>query len=121
MGIITRMLKMKAVYWPPESSESGGDDFDDYGQPQVSDPVEIDCRWEEVSEEFLDAQGTAQISRAKVFVDRDVEVGGILMLGLLADVTDLVNPKENENAWEIRRFDKFPNLRVTEYLRTVYL
>lgn len=121
MGIIKRMRKQKAVYWPPESSESAGDDFDDYGQPQVSDPVEIDCRWEEVSEEFIDATGTRQMSRAKVYVDRDVKVGGILMLGILSDITDPVNPKKNENAWEIRRFEKFPDLKAKEYLRTAFL
>ena len=121
MSIIKRMRKQKAVYWAPESAESAGDDFDNYGQPQVTDPVVIDCRWEEVSEEFIDAQGTRQISRAKVYVDRDIIVGGILMLGVLGDITDESNPKENENAWEIRRFDKLPNLKATEYLRAAIL
>lgn len=122
MGIITRMLKQNAVYWPPESSESAGDDFDNYGQPQVSlSPVQITCRWEDVTEEFIDITGTRQLSRAKVYVSQDVEVGGILMLGVLADIVDATNIKENSNAWEIRRFEKLPNLKATEYLRTAVL
>jgi hypothetical protein len=121
MGIITKMKKQTAVYWPSETSESAGDAFDDYGKPVVADPIEIDCRWEDVSEEFSDATGTRQISRAKVYVDRDVDVGGILMLGELTDITDEVNIKENDGAFEIRRFDKLPNLKATEYLRTAFL
>jgi len=121
MGIITRMRKQTAVYWPLASSDSGGDDFDDYGQPIVTIPVEISCRWEDVSEEFIDAKGTRQVSRSKVYVDRDVDVGGILLLGTEDDITDLTNIKENEGAWEIRRFDRLPNLKTTEYLRTAWL
>lgn len=122
MGIITKMRKQTAVYWPPESSESAGDDFDNYGQPQVSlSPVQIMCRWEDVTEEFIDVAGTRQLSRARVYVDRDVEVGGILMLGELADIADATNIKENDGAWEIRRFEKLPNLKATEFLRTVFL
>ena len=121
MGIITRMLKQTAVWWPLSSAESAGIDYDNYGQPVVADPVEIDVRWEDVSEEFLDRNGTVQLSRARVYVDRDVEVGGILMLGELTDITDENNPKENDNAWEIRRVEKLPNLKNTEYLRTCYL
>lgn len=121
MSVITRMRKQKAVYWPLQSSDSAGDAFDDYGQPQWDGPIEIDCRWEDVIEEFIDASGTQQSSNAKVYVDRDVDVGGVLMLGELTDITDENNPKENDGAWEIRRFDKLPNMKATEFLRTAYL
>jgi len=121
MGIITKMRKQKAVYWPPGSDVSGGLDYDDYGKPLYADPVEIDCRWEDVAQEFVDTRNEITFSQAIVYVDRDVGLRGVLMLGTLADVTDLDDPKSNENAWEIRRFDKLPNLRNTEYLRTAYL
>ena len=114
------MRKQVCVYWPLEVS---GDDFDDYGQPVVvaAEPVEISCRWEDVSEEFIDVKGTRQLSKAKVYIGQDVDVGGILMLGTLDDITDSINIKENENAWEVKRFDKLPNLRATEFLRTAWL
>jgi len=121
MGIITRMQKQICVYWPLASSDSGGDDFDDYGQPIVTTPIELNCRWEDVAEEFIDKNGTRQISHSKVYPDQDVDVGGILMLGTEDDITDLTNIKENDNAWEIRRFDKLPNLKATEFLRTAWL
>jgi len=116
MRILKKMLKQKAVYWELSTLE-----FDDYGQPILSSPVEIDCRWEDIGEEFLDKKGTLQLSRARVYVDRDVEIGGVLMLGELGSGVDEDNPKENDNAWEIRRFEKLPTLKATKFLRTVYL
>jgi hypothetical protein len=121
MSIITKMLKQDCVYWPLASSESGGRSFDNYGQPVLSEPIEIKCRWEDVSEEFITSDGTKLMSKAKVYVDRDVDKGGVLMLGVLDDITDSENVKENEGAWEIKRFDKLPNFRATEFLRTAFL
>ena len=121
MGIITTMRRQKAVYW---SLAPGGDkdQVDEFGNPIINlTPIEIDVRWEDVSIEFVGANGTNEISRARVYVDRDVEVGGVLMLGIIANITDSVIPKENTNAWEIRRFEKLPNIKNTEQLRTVFL
>jgi len=116
MRLLKKMLKQTAVYWPLTSVE-----FDGYGQPVPSTPIEIKVRWEDVCEEFLDANGTMQLSKAKVYVDRDVEVGGILMLGELSSGVDESNPKENDDAWEIRRVEKLPTLNAKEFLRTIYL
>ena len=121
MRILTKMLKQTCVYWEPASADSGGDDFDDYGQPIVTDPVELGCRWEDTNEEFTAPDGTRRVCRAKVDVESDVKVGGILMLGEIADITDSVDIKENDGAWEIRKFDKLPTLDATKFLRTCYL
>ena len=123
MSIITRMRKQTAVYWALKSDESGGIAYDDFGQPQHADPVELtnDVRWQDTIKEFIDPQGARQVSNAKVFVGQDMVPGEILMLGSLTDITDSVNLKENSNAWEIRRFDKLPNFRASEFLRTCYL
>ena len=122
MSLITRMRKQTAVYWALLGADSAGVvDYDDYGQPQYTDPVEITVRWESVTVEFLDSQGTRQLSNAVVYSGEDLDLGGVLMLGELTDITDEDIPKENDDAWEIRRFDKLPNLRNTEILRTAYL
>jgi hypothetical protein len=115
------MRKQTAVYWPPGSEETGGRDYDDYGKPMYASPVEISCRWEDVVQEFVDTENEITFSQAIVYVDSDVRLRGVLFLGTLTDVNDLNNPKDNEGAWEIRRFDKLPNLRNTETLRTAYL
>lgn len=114
MRIIAKMLKQKAVWW----ASTG---FDNYGQPNASTPIEISVRWEDVGEEFLDENGTMQLSRAKVYVDRDVEVGGLLMLGGLDSGVDEATPKNNDDVWEIRRVEKLPTLKATQFLRTVFL
>lgn len=122
MGIITRMRKQQAVWWPLKSAESAANDYDRFGQPQFADPVQLDdlVRWEDVTEEFIASDGTTQLSRAKVFVGRDMQPGDVIMLGLLASITKVI-PKENVGAWEIRRFEKLPNLKATEFLRTAIL
>ena len=66
MSIITKMRKQTAVYWALSS-------YDEYGQPTWDSPVEIECRWEDKSEEFIVSDGTRQVSNAIVYVDRDME------------------------------------------------
>ena len=121
MSVITKMLKGTCTYWPPGSEGSGSVDFDDYGQPIYSTPVEISCRWEEKAVEFIAPDGTMQVSQAVVYVSIDVSPRGVLINESLANVGDLDNPKNNDGAWEIKRFDKLPNFKGTEYLRTAYL
>lgn len=121
MSLIKRMRKQTAVYWALASSDSGGIAYDDFGQPAFTDPVEIKCRWTDVSEEYIDAKGAKRLSHSKVYVDRDVDIDGVLMLGKIIDVTDEENPRENDGAEEIRRFDKVPNLKATEFLLTAFL
>ncbi len=114
MGIIKTMRKQTAVYWPFVS-------INQFGEKAVGDPVQISVRWEDKNEEFLDMGGQIQMSNAVVYVDRDMVNGSILMLGVIADITDPVNIKENDGAWEIRKFDKLPDLKAREFLRTAYL
>lgn len=116
MSIITKALKGTCVYWPPNDPP-----VDNYGQPAYGTAVELDCRWEDVTIEYLSANGTREMSRAMVMVESDVVVGGVLFNGELTDLDDATTPKNNNGAWEIKRFDKTPNLRYTEYLREAYL
>ena len=114
MSIITTMRRQNAVYWAFSS-------IDQYGKKSFANPVAIRVRWDDVVEEFLDSEGERRFSKSLVYVGIDMAIGGVLMLGTLADITDSVNVKENDGAWEIRRFDKVPNLKATETLRIAYL
>ena len=115
MSIISRMRKQDAIYWARVG-------YDVNGQPTYDSPVGIECRWEDTAEEFIDAQGTRCVSRAVVYVDREVTIGGVLMLGDV-DSSGLEEeyPLENEGAVEIKQFSKMPNLKATEYLLTAHL
>jgi hypothetical protein len=108
------MLKQTAVYWAPDVPNA-------YGDPSYDVPCEISVRWESRSEEFLDTEREIRMSNAVVYVASDVEVGGVLMLGVLSMDVDQSDPKNNEGAFEVQRFDKLPNLKATETLRTAYL
>ena len=117
MRLITKMLKQYAVYWPLSATE-----LDKFGQPTYGTAVEIKCRWQDQSEEYLDYNGVRKISKAKVYVASDVDVGGVLWQGRLTAVpTSTTVPKKNAGAFEIQRFDKMPDLKVRKYLRTAYL
>ena len=114
MSLITRALRETAVLW----AFTG---VDAYGKPSVASPIEISCRWDDSAIEYIAPDNTNQVSRAVVMVDRDITIGGILMLGELTDVNGAVAPKSNLGAYEIRQTSKNPNLRATEYLRQCYL
>ena len=112
--VAVRTMKQKAVYWAPLT-------LDDFGKPTWRTPVEIDCRWTDQQEEFINPNGERQLSRAKLIVDRDLEVKGVVWQGRLVDVSDLDDPKNNDNAWEIMAFRKTADFKGRKYLRQVYL
>lgn len=112
MSLIKRMRKQYAVYWPPSEN-------DDFGQPIPQEPIEIRCRWEDVQEEYQDLKGEKHVSNAIVYVDRELEIDGYLWEGKLSEL-ESEEPVE-AGAYEIKKVNKLPNLRATEFLRTVIL
>lgn len=127
MGIISSSRRQNAIYWPPGR-------VDGFGRPTSGVLVELvitsgsnyRVRWEDTVEDFLDAAGTTQLSKALVYVPllpdgTEVQTGGFLWLGDRSDLADSTVPLNNPKAYEVRRFDKLPNLRATEILRTAYL
>lgn len=120
MSLISRMRKQKAVYWEQTTAN-------EFGQLGYAAPVQVECRWDDAIVEFIAKDGTTKRSRSVVYVDRDMKTGDMLKLGALVDVlseldsgTDPV-PSSFRDVWEIQRFDKNPNLKNTESLRTAYL
>lgn len=121
MGIIDTSRRQTAVYWPLQGEDSGGSDFDGYGKPLYSDPIEIRVRWEDKNEQILLSDGTTYFSRATITTGIDVVLDGALFLGELTDLTSESDPLSNNGAWPIKKFDKLPNLKNTEILRTAFL
>ena len=120
MSVISRMRKQTCVYWPPKGDESGGLDFDAFGNRQWGTPYEMTCRWSFKRENIIIAKGVTYQTRAKVFTELDVRPGGVLYLGRLTEV-DQSDPKSNDGAWEVVAFEKIPNFKTTEYLRKAWL
>ncbi len=108
-------LNQIAVYW-----ERGAPDG--YGGHGWEDPVEIDCRWELVHELYQDAFGEQRTSNGKVFLGQDIKPGDFLYLGDYDDITSASgSPASMEQAFEVRRFDKVPDLAGTEFLRRAWV
>jgi hypothetical protein len=113
MGLIERMRKQKAVYWEYTGT-------DGYGNPTFSSPVEIECRWSEHQEKFSDDSGEERISRAVVYVDREMALKSYLRLAEL-DSSTHDDPRDYTDAFEIKQFASIPNMRATNYLRKAWL
>lgn len=111
-----KYLKQVAVYWPLASTA-----VTSYGRHAYGAAVEIKCRWEKKSIEYIDARGTRRLSMALVYTDRAIDVGGVLFFGTLSGLTDQTNPKENEGAYEVFRFDNSPDLKKKKYTLKAYL
>jgi len=112
MRIIKKVLRQTAVYWAPPTQ-------DENGEMTYGSPVEIKCRWEDIVTNFIDTKGDEQTSSAVVMVDRDINTKGVLWLGLLTDAQP--QPFDNPGAYEIKKFDKLPDFKAKDFVRTAYL
>lgn len=108
--MISRGYRQTATYWgSPVPNGTGGYSFDV--------PTTFYVRWEDRVEEFSDDRGEVQVSRAVVYVSREVEIGGYLYLGMSV-VTD---PTTVDGAFQIRQTLSIPDLRNAEQERRAYL
>lgn len=109
-------FKQKAVYWASPVS-------DGYGGYTYDAGVEVDVRWEDKQEMFIDKEGREALSHAIVYLEQDVDIGEYFWLG---DIDDLDSQGEDDPAFvsgarEIRAFNKIPNVSSTTYLRKAWL
>lgn len=115
-NLLTHALKQTAVYWAnPRSDGTGGRTFDE--------AAEINVRWEEKQELFIDRSGQEVRSQAVVFVGQDVDMGGYLYLGRLADLSSAEedDPLSIATAYEIRGTQKIPSIKAMCFMRKIWL
>jgi hypothetical protein len=125
---LRRILNQKALYWAPLGDNQ-------FNEKSYALPVVIKVRWEDKREEIVTAMGTRIVSNARLYMGTDVLEGGFvfLLLGgakppstmtdqaLISSIPNSHDPTRVENAREIYKFEKMPDRKVTEFLRTVYL
>lgn len=114
-GIIRKRLKQRAVYYAPLGEPSAT------GLYRYGEPEEIAVRWEDVAEEYIDQRGQPRVSKAKVGVLNDLEIGGILIKGKLSDLADPDNPMNNQGWGTIQKKIEIPDLKAKNFYREVYL
>lgn len=105
-----------AVYWPPITGP-----VDNYGQYLPDSAIEVKCRWEDSTVDFVDREGKVSVSKSKVFLTVPMAFGGILWHGRYVDLVDATNPMNNPGALEIRQIMSTPSFNNTATLVTVYL
>ena len=108
MSVITRMRKQVGVYWQFKA-------YDLAGNPTLYPPVPFQCRWVDEQTNYSDKNGEQRISKATVYVDRDMPLDSFIFLGAMANAPQY--PKDVVGAVQIRSFSKTPNFKNTEYLR----
>ena len=116
MAFLDSFLNQIAVYWPTPVK-------DGYGKLSFGTPIEINCRWQQKNELFLNSEGKETLSRAVIYPDQDVEVEGYMYLGRLTDLSILekANPQLEVNAFPIKAYLKTIDVNGKEYVRKIWL
>lgn len=107
-----RNLRQDITYWAP----AYGGATNDFGHTTPQPPTLIKGRWEDKVQQVRKSNGDEIISMAEVLVDRDLEVGGFLILG---DSTASSTPVSGSQ--EVQEFRKTPDLRNLGHERRAYL
>lgn len=100
--LVSAGYSQQATYW-------GAPVQDGYGAWHFSAPIQLNVRWENTTEEFVDQSGKERISQAIVWIpdSLDPEIGGYLFLGVSTEL----DPTTVKKAWAIQRVDEIPDLR----------
>lgn len=107
--MLHRLLRQDLTYWAPTG-------FDEYGDPGFDDPDFLVGRWEDRVEQFVSAKGDQQQSRAVVYLNVDVEVGGYLYRGTSSELDP-----EDINSGQILKVDEVPDWKGRETLFKIYI
>jgi hypothetical protein len=110
-----RHLTQKCIYWGSPTS-------DGYGSYTYADPVELDCRWEDVRMVETDTLTVQFQIRSEVQLAQDVIEEGMLLLGSIDDLdSDEFNDPVSAGADKIVRFDKIPTMHGDHFYRKAYI
>ena len=117
MSYITKNLKQIAVYWAPNGR-------DEHGERAFLDAVEMNVRWEEKKILFINFNREEEASNAVIYTDTDVVEGGMVCLCTLDELdSDISVPYYNTalEIWEIKGFDKNPDIKGKIFERVIYV
>lgn len=109
--MLNHRLNSTVTYWAKGTP-------DGYGGFTYASPVALNGRWEERIQLFVNQAGNQQQSKAMVFLEDDVEIGGFLYLGTS---TDSAPSAVGNLAYEILGFSKIPSIDGSDYERRAYL
>lgn len=108
-----RNMRQVLTYWaPPEDNST-----DLYGKSTFTAPIQLECRWEDRTEELRSKKGEEFVSKSRVFVVEQLHIDGYVFLG----VSTQANPVDEPDAKEIQALARQPDLRNIRQLTVLYL
>lgn len=104
------------VYWAPNG-------FNTFGEQQFVDPVEVNCRWEDKAQQFVDKEGKESVSSSIIYPAQALLLGGYVCLTTLAALSseEEGDPKTVSGAKEIRNVSASTNIKATEWFYKAWL
>ena len=108
--MIRQNFNQVLTYW-------GSPSRDGFGGSSYASPILLECRWEEKMTQFTTPVGVMKTSKAEIFVNQPLDIGGFIILG---DHTDQTLPGD-VNAFQIEQSMEIPNLRTIQSEIKVYV
>jgi hypothetical protein len=108
MSLENSSLHQKAVLWVFDS-------YDSNGEPKVSEPVEIPCRWEEVSSQLMDNTSSLIAINSEIWVNQVLVKGSMLWKGELVNL-----PAPADAIVEVVGFDVIPDIKGRNFELVAY-
>ena len=112
-NLINKVQKQRLVYFAPKQSNS-------HGEKQWQAPVELSCRWDAKNTQVISSSDTMVLSRNALITEVLLEVGGIVVLGELANISYWAEAPQNPGAYEILAVASTPDLRNRRTLFEAY-
>lgn len=103
--------RQTATYWAAGA-------LDGFGSRTFSAPVTISVRWEDKTDLNVGTVQEFKPSRARVFLQQAVTLGGYLALG---DLTSTADPLAVSTAYRIEKYEESPGLSGVIELRKALL
>lgn len=86
------MSRVEEVYIPQKAVLWAFSSLDNYGNPVIASPVEIDCEWPQSVTSSNASQGDTESESDQIVVNLDIPLGSILWFGRYNDLTDSPTP-----------------------------
>jgi len=93
MSWLTRLIREPTLYWRPPRSDA-------FGNFSWLYPDQIKCRWEYRNEYLQSSSGDETISKATIYTNTLIRVGGYLWRGMEIDVANDFAPPLGESSYD---------------------
>jgi hypothetical protein len=102
------------VYWSRTGTDSTG-------RPVYADPIQLKCRWDDVTSQQTNAAGDLYQSRASVIVPQDMKLSDRLKKGLLASLLPGTRPEQQPGSYEIQSWESSDSPDGEDFIKVAYL